>query len=234
MPVSSNQPTNENDSMREDLLSSKKVLFISAHPDDIEFYCGGVVSMLCECDACVIFAIGTRGGKGCKGWRKRRFERLRTQHQMDSARILGGAKIVFFDYPDKELHRFIDPFARDLKELIDNEHPDIILSWDPDYIYNPHSDHQAAADAARFAATGSDARIAYYGTRKPNLWIGFDEETYRIKLKSLKAHRTETPWYFFDLLTKKPFVEKLMGEGKKIGAKYAEVLRVVWRPWSAR
>jgi LmbE family N-acetylglucosaminyl deacetylase len=85
-----------------------------------------------------------------------------------------------------------------------------------------HPDHQAAANAARIAA--ADHRLCYYGTRKPNLWVGFGEDVLQKKLKSIRAHRTETPWYYW-MLIRGPLLARLKGEGAKLGDHYAEVLR---------
>ncbi|MHB9038820.1 MAG: PIG-L deacetylase family protein [Armatimonadota bacterium] len=223
MPISTNKPSNDNNAVRDRLFEAKRVLFISAHPDDIEFYCGGLVRMMRERGIDVTFAIGTRGGKGLKGWLRRRLERLRAAHQLESARILGGAEVIFYDYPDKFLSDHIELYARDLMTLIECIDPDIIFSWDPDFIYNPHPDHQAAADAARIASTGR--RVCYYGTREPNLWVGFGEDVLKVKLKALRAHRTETPWYYW-MLIRGRLIAKLRGEGAKVGQIYAEVLRL--------
>jgi LmbE family N-acetylglucosaminyl deacetylase len=222
MPVSANNPAQDNTSRLDRLFKAKRVMFIGAHPDDIEFYCGGLVHMLSKNGTHVTFAIGTRGGKGHKGWMKRRLESLRTANQLDSAAILGSVEVTFFDYPDKSLTEHIDAYASNLKTLIDSTDPDLIFSWDPDYIYNPHPDHQASADAGRIAS--SDRNIIYYGTCEPDLWIGFGDNILQIKLKSLRAHRTETPWYYW-MLIRNAFLERLVGEGAKVSRPYAETLR---------
>jgi len=90
-------------------------------------------------------------------------------------------------YTNKVLADHVKKLASDLRRLVSEESPDIVLSWDPDSIYNPHADHQAAADAVRLGLAGE--RLVFYGTRKPNLWIGFGAEALRLKLRSLRAHR---------------------------------------------
>ncbi|MGB9618938.1 MAG: PIG-L deacetylase family protein, partial [Armatimonadota bacterium] len=224
VPVSSGSPAPDNPELVREVLSSKTVLFVGAHPDDIEFYCGALVHSLLKRGARVTFAIGTRGGKGRQGAAKRRLEGLRTRHQLDSARILGGAEVVLYDYPDKDLPNHVGEFADDLKGLIGKLKPDIVVSWDPDYIYNPHLDHQAGAKAARVAVEASGAKALYYGTREPDLWFGFDEETFRMKLRSIRAHRTEVPWFLYPL-ARRFLIRKDTAEGAKTGYKYAEVYR---------
>lgn len=208
--------------MLDRIFSSKKVLFIGAHPDDIEFYCGGLVYMLRQRGIEVIFAIATKGGRGRSGNAKTRLENLRSAHQIDAANILGGAEVVMFDYPDKTLSQYIDLFADDLKKLIDKEKPDVIFSWDPDYIYNPHPDHIAAAKSGKIA--GHNLNICYYGTIKSNLSVGYNEDVFLVKLRALKAHRTETPWYYFPIV-KMTLRKRQCSQGNIIGFQYAESFR---------
>jgi N,N'-diacetylchitobiose non-reducing end deacetylase len=222
--ASATNPLPDNARMRDDLFKCKRVLFVGAHPDDIEFYAAGLVHLLRKRGVEVIYAIGTRGGKGRTGRAKLRLEATRTQDQLDAARIAGGAKVVFYDYPDKALPAHVRAFVGDLKDLIRREKPDVVFSWDPDYIYNPHPDHVAAAQAADIATRDMDVRRCFYGTREPNLWIGYGEDVFQLKLKALRAHRTETPWPYF-LLGRRFLTRKSVVEGAKIGTKYAEVFR---------
>jgi len=226
VPISTTSPGPDNEAVLKQLLDAKTVLFVSAHPDDIEFYCAGLVHTLRTHGAEVIFAIATRGGKGRQGAAKTRLEGLRSRHQLDSARTLGGAEVVFYDYPDKDLPSHVNQFAADLKRLIAQKKPDVILSWDPDFIYNPHLDHQAAAKAAKIATDAHGSKVCYYGTREPNLWFGFGDDVFQIKLRSIRAHRTEVPWYFLPF-ARRFLTKKDTGEGAKIGPKYAEVYRCV-------
>ncbi|MCX8052593.1 MAG: PIG-L family deacetylase [Armatimonadetes bacterium] len=226
VPGSSASPQSNNAAMVRELMLAKRVMFVGAHPDDIEFYCGGFVHALCKRGVEVTLVIGTRGGKGRKGSAKRRLEDLRTRHQLDSARILGGAQVVFFDYPDKGLSNHVAEFANDLKNLIGKLKPDVVISWDPDFIYNPHPDHRAAAEAAKLAAVALGSRVCYYGTREPNLWFGFDNDASNIKLRAIRAHRTEVPWLFLPF-ARRFLTQKDSSEGAKIGSKYAEVYRCV-------
>ena len=226
VPISTNSPSPDNDALLGQLFATKKVLFVGAHPDDLEFYCGGLVHTLRQRGIEVTFAIATRGGKGRQGRAKARLEGLRSRHQLDAARILGGVDVALYDYPDKDLPSHVDEFAADLKRLISEKKPDIVFSWDPVFIYNPHLDHQAAARSAKIATDALDSKVCYYGTREPNLWFGYGEDLFQLKLRSIRAHRTETPWCFYPFARRFVY-RKSTGEGAKIGAKYAEVYRCV-------
>jgi len=223
VPISPSNPTEGNAAVREALLAAKRALFVGAHPDDIEFRAGGLVYLMRQRGVEIIFCIATRGGKGLPGPLSSALERIRTRHQMLAARILGGVEVVMHNYPDGRLRDFVGPFAEDLRLLISSRQPDLVLSWDPDFIFTPHPDHQAAADAARKASSG--LRTCLYGTLQPNLWVGIDDESLTAKIRALKAHRTETPWFYFDLRMKRSLIAGLRAEGAKIGCEYAETFR---------
>jgi len=208
----------------ERVLSTEKALFIGAHPDDIEFYCGGLVVLMRERGAEVVFAVATRGGRGRRGKAKERLESLRGQHQLEAARGLGVDRVALYDYPDKHLASFVEPLARDLAALIARENPELVLFWDPEFIYNPHPDHQAAARAARLAADGRT--VCCYGTRRPNLWVGLPDDALGRKLRSIRAHRTETPWYYWPL-ARWLVLRRSAHAGAAIGATYAEAYRAL-------
>lgn len=224
VPISQTNPRPENDRLVTRILSAKRALFVSAHPDDVEWYCGALVHEMRSRGTEVTFAIATRGGKGLNGAAKRSLEGLRTRHQGNAARVLGGVEVVLYDYPDKKLPEHIEEFARDVELLIKKEQPDLVFSWDPDHIYNPHLDHQAAARAARIAADRLGSKTCYFGSTEPNVWFGFDDNAFKVKLRSIRAHRTEAPPIWFSL-GKRFLLKKSKGEGEKIGAKYAEVFR---------
>lgn len=114
--------------------------------------------------------------------------------------------------------------SSDLARLIERERPDLVFGWDPDFIYNPHPDHNAAAEATRAAAAQSGARLVAYGTRKPDAWVGYGENVFAVRLRSLRAHRTEAPWFYYPIV-KRIVAGRSLPEGAKIGCKYAEVFR---------
>ncbi len=222
-----------NENLCESLLSPKRALFVGAHPDDIEWRAGGLVYLLRKRGAEVIFAVATRGGKRLRWPLSRLLERIRTRHQRSAARILGGAEVIFYDYPDGSLPAHIEPFTQDLKTLIDEREPDVVLCWDPEFVSHPHPDHKAAADATDRA--GSGVMTCFYGAPRPNVWVALDDEAVRAKIKSIRAHVTEAPWPYFDLGGRKWLLNWMRTEGARIGADYAETFRikqaVVIRPW---
>ncbi len=63
---------------------------------------GGSVHMLARRGAEVTFCVASSGRQGAFGVHaKARLEGLRSRHQADAAEVLGGARVVLFDYPDR-------------------------------------------------------------------------------------------------------------------------------------
>lgn len=207
----------------EGLFAIQNALFIGAHPDDIEFYCGGLVHLMRRRGIEVVFAIATRGGRGRVGPAGERLKALRSRHAVDAAEVLGGARVILFDYPDKDLFSYISPLSEELQALIERESPDLIFSWDPDFIYNPHPDHQAAAEIGRAAAQGHT--MVYYGTTEANIRVTLDDDALAAKFASLRAHRTETPWYYYYPIARRRVLQRLSREGRVMGVRYAEGYR---------
>lgn len=220
--------------LRESLLSSKRALFVGAHPDDIEWRAGGLVCLMRRHGVEVIFVLATRGGKGLRWPLNRLLELTRTRHQMRAARILGGAEVIFYDYPDGGLSAHIEALTRDLKLLIGERKPDVVLCWDPEFVSHPHPDHKAAADATAAACFDKLSMprtgVCFYGAPRPNVWIALDDEALRAKIRSVKAHVTEAPWPYFDLRGKKWLLSWMRAEGAKVGTEYAESFRAWLTP----
>ncbi len=223
MPVSTTYPTSDNETIADAICRRKRLLFVGAHPDDIEFYCAGLVQLASFYGSEICYAIATKGGRGKKGEALKKMKEARVSCQKEAADLLGASRVEFFDYPDGGLSDYKEEFAGDVRDLISSFSPDLVFSWDPVYTYNPHPDHVACAKAG-LAGAGEEL-LCYYGTKKPSVWVGYDSPIYNNVIKSLKTHRTETPWYFFMFL-RPVFTAKLRGEGRKIGAPYAEVFRL--------
>jgi LmbE family N-acetylglucosaminyl deacetylase len=215
---------NENARSCEWLLNCRRALFVGAHPDDIEFRAGGLVYLMRKRGVDVTYAIATRGGRGWPTLLRRPLEAIRQRQQRNAAALLGVTNLIFFDYPDSDLSAYVTPLAQDISEAIDHLKPDVVLCWDPEFIFTAHPDHQAAADATQ-AACG-EVSTCWYGTAQPNVWVGMDEEALQAKIRALKAHRTETPWFYFDLRQKKRMIAAMRENGARIGSKYAEGFRI--------
>ena len=83
----------------------KRALCIVAHPDDIEFYCGGAVLMMTRRGVAVDFVLATSGDKGSRDGKKSRAKvaRIRGREQKLAADVLGAKRVAFLRGPDAEI-----------------------------------------------------------------------------------------------------------------------------------
>src|SRR3979490_2664423 len=83
----------------------KRALCIVAHPDDIEFYCGGTVLKMTGRGVVVDFVLATSGDKGSRDAKRSRAQvaTTREREQEEAARLLGAKSVAFLRHPDAEL-----------------------------------------------------------------------------------------------------------------------------------
>lgn len=120
------------------------VLAIGAHPDDVEFGCGGTLAKWAANGAIVHHLVCTDGSKGT--WNPNAdIEALvasRQVEQRNAATALGASgSVTFLGYVDGELEHskeVIDRIALAIRTI----KPDVVLSHDPWKRYRLHPDHR--------------------------------------------------------------------------------------------
>jgi LmbE family N-acetylglucosaminyl deacetylase len=140
--------------MSEDF-SGKIVLAIGAHPDDIEFGCGGTMAKLATEGAVLHFAVATDGNRGS---RQHEFEKTqlvasRKQEQQRAAEILGAREVTFLDQEDGNLIADIS-FKEQVVRLVRRVKPDMIFTHDPNWYYRINSDGSASVNHNDHRACG--------------------------------------------------------------------------------
>ena len=129
------------------------LLAFGAHPDDLEFGCGGIIASETRAGRNVHFVICSRGEAGTHGT-----PRLRTAEAKKAAKIL-GATIEFIEL-DGDAHLEIRAaHAIKLAEILRRVRPGIVLA--PSVVENQHPDHWRLGKLVRDAA-----RLARYGGLK--------------------------------------------------------------------
>lgn len=126
------------------------VLCFGAHPDDIEFGCGGVIAQETQAGRTVHFVVCSRGESGTHGTPSER-----TAEAKAGAKLL-GATIEFIDLGG-DAH-FEEEVAQVLKiaAILRRLRPSVVLAPTPER--NQHPDHSVLGAMVRDAA-----RVARYG-----------------------------------------------------------------------
>lgn len=153
-PLAANEPgqppvagvNNDVSSWTRNIATPRRVLAVGAHPDDIEFGCGGTLAKWASAGCIVHHAVFTDGSKGT--WNaKADIEALvvtRQSEQRDAAYRLGATgSVTFLHAIDGELEN-TPPLRDALARLIRIVQPDIVLGHDPWKRYRLHPDHRAA------------------------------------------------------------------------------------------
>ncbi len=125
------------------------ILGIGAHPDDIEFGCGGIFCKLAEKGHKISLLVLTGGGVGGKA-------ETRKAEQERSARLL-KARLFWGGFRDTELNVGRE-LIHSLERQIEITKPDIIFV---NYHDDTHQDHRNASAAAATAARYTKNLIFY-------------------------------------------------------------------------
>ena len=137
---------------REELIFSspkKRVLAIFPHPDD-EVTVAGTVMGLKAAGHQVILVCLTRGEKGNAANipSEQELARLRTGELQQSAQILGVDSLIQLDYADGGMDELgLDSLMKVVHALIENQAPDVLLSYDSKVGLYGHSDHRLTGEA---------------------------------------------------------------------------------------
>jgi LmbE family N-acetylglucosaminyl deacetylase len=126
------------------------LLAFGAHPDDIEFGCGGVIAREAQNGRRIHFVICSRGEAGSYGTPK-----IRTAEVKNAAAIL-GATIEFIKLDGDGHLEMRGAHAIKLAEIFRRIRPGVVLA--PSVVENQHPDHwrlgKLVRDAARLARFG--------------------------------------------------------------------------------
>ncbi len=184
-----------------------RALAIGAHPDDVEFGCGGTLAKWAA-DGCEIFhLVCTDGSKG--SWDPAedtvRLVSTRQEEQRAASVALGGrGEVVFLGWPDGELESGVRQ-RWEIAYWIRALRPDVVLGHDPWRRYRLHPDHRNAGFlatdgivAARDPHFFHEQRIAHHRPQALLLWEA-DEPDHvedvggfvEAKIEALLAHRSQ-------------------------------------------
>jgi len=159
------------------------VLALGAHPDDVEYGCGGMLTKYAQRGHGVYLFIASDGEHGGDPVVRRR-------EQDDAAVALGAAKIFWGGYPDTEV-----PLNRALivriEEVIREVTPRMIFVNHPD---DTHQDHRNLAQCTLSATRYVPNFLFYEGPTTvnftPNCFTDIEKVLDR-KLAALEAHHSQ-------------------------------------------
>jgi LmbE family N-acetylglucosaminyl deacetylase len=164
-------------------MNKMNVLAIGAHPDDIEYGCGGMLTKYADKGHDVYLWVASDGALGGDGG-------VRRQEQVDSAQIIGARDVFWGDYADTEIPLTRELIVR-LECVIHAVKPRMIFVHHPD---DTHQDHRNLAQGTLSATRYVPNFLFYEGPTTqnftPNCFTDIEEVLER-KLACLEAHRSQ-------------------------------------------
>ena len=166
-----------------------RILAFGAHPDDIEIFMFGTLSIFQEQSNEVFLAIATDGSKGGINPGMK----LALKRKKETLEALSDFKnIKFFNFPDGNLSTE-DKANKNIFEYINDLKPNLIIThYKKDY----HSDHRALSKIVR-DVTSFQYPILYCDTMmginfNPNIYINISKY-FDQKEKSILKHKSQNP-----------------------------------------
>lgn len=193
--------------MTEGLPVPTRALAVGAHPDDVEFQCGGTIAKWAAAGCDVHLLIITDGSKG--SWELDEdvaaLIETRKREAQEAAGALGAADVHFLNLVDGELDTRL-AHREAVARVIRRTRPDVVLGHDPWKRYRLHPDHRHAgfltADgvvAARDPHFFPDAELPHhrpeelllFEAQEPDHFEPLTEEHVRTKVAALLCHRSQ-------------------------------------------
>jgi len=156
------------------------ILAIGAHPDDIEFGCGGTLLKYSEKGHKVYLLVMSKGDKGGD-------LKVRQKEQEDSARILRVEKLYFGNYKDTEIVQS-QKLITEIEGFLKGIKPDFIFVH---YFDDTHQDHRNLSNSTISATRYIQNVLFYEGPTTqnftPNVYVDITSALDK-KFECLEAH----------------------------------------------
>ncbi len=159
------------------------ILAIGAHPDDVEYGCGGSLLRFAR-KGCNVYLFVATGGEGGGTAEARRRE------QEQSAKLLGAKNIFWGGYHDTRLPLGKELITR-IESVVKDVHPSLIFAHAP---RDTHQDHRVLSEAT-LSATRYTRDVLLYEVPTtqdfmPTFFVDI-RETLEDKLDLLRAHQSQ-------------------------------------------
>ncbi len=222
----------------------QSAMTIFAHPDDMEFSCGGTLAKWAQagCEITVVLCTSGNVGTHDATFTEYTLAALREVEQKNACDVLGVKHIEFLRHDDSRLVADLT-LRRELVHLIRKYKPEVVFCGDPNLVFwganrINHPDHRAAALAAVDAIFPCASMELLWPEEGPvhevqgvyvrafenlDTWIDISD-TVELKIKALREHHCQ-----LDGMTQleEMIRQRTADAGKDKGMAFAENFRVV-------
>ena len=229
-------------------MTREVVAVFNAHPDDLDWACGGSAAVWAREGKEIYYILSTSGEGGEDHQRglvlpPEEIAEIRETEQRAAATLLGVKEVLFLRQPDGRVEASL-AFRDQLVNILRRLQPQIVVSMDPgnwsfDSFHHYHPDHRATALAvydAVYPAAGTATytpqpdegyaphkvrEIYFSGASHPNTYIDISE-TVELKVQAMNSHRSQVrdPERFAQIVR-----DIAARHGADSGCAYAEAFR---------
>ena len=152
----------------------QRIMFVFAHPDDAEIYCGGLIARLAGDGKQVILIKMTTGNKGSRGETISEVDLAKTRESEDAQALkvlgLNDTDSLNLNLGDGEIETNLETIGKVVKEIRKFE-PDLIVTHNPEKTlirdedggyYVNHRDHRHTAEVTIDAAYPYSRDLLFY------------------------------------------------------------------------
>jgi LmbE family N-acetylglucosaminyl deacetylase len=159
------------------------ILAIGAHPDDIEYGCGGTLLKYAKKEHNVYLFVLTEGEEGGEG-------KVRRKEQEHATKILKAKKLFWGNFKDTRIPIDKNTIST-IEKVIEKVKPDEVYI---NYFNDTHQDHRILANCV-ITATRYIRRVLFYEDYttynfEPDVFVDI-EDVLEDKIKLLKAHNSQ-------------------------------------------
>lgn len=173
----------------------KKVLVVSAHPDDMEIGMGGTIAKLSASGCSIVSVVLTDGRRSPNPFAMSQDEMatVRTEESKRAAQILGVQRTIFFEL--ESIPESANDATRKLTEVINSVMPEEIFTLHPEL--DRHPTHRLAGkisiDAFKQTNLQNTILWAYEVWGLFHSWDRFEDisDQIGIKLKAIGEHKSQ-------------------------------------------
>lgn len=213
-------------------MSPKTVIFVGAHPDDVELGCAGTIRMFIDKGYAVKCVYVTKGGYAASSL-------VRERESRDACKLLGveDNNIVFGDFPDTRIPATVETikFLQDTYISQSNGQDKLTINVYAAFVHTAHDvhqDHRVVADCCLTAFRRVPRIYAYeaassIGAFNPTAFV--DISDYRqLKQDALNCHKSQLELGDRYYLEYDAMVNLARFRGRQGGCEFAEAFEV-WK-----
>ena len=175
----------------------KRVLLVSAHPDDMEIGMGGTVAKMAAAGDSIVSVVITDGRRAPDpdSIGPEKMADLRKEESTRAGNMLGVSKTIFFDLESVASAEAVDQATQNMVEVIDSFGPDEIYALHPEL--DRHASHRAAGKICVDALKqSSDQNITLWAYEVWGLFATWDRladitDHIAKKLAAVAEHRSQ-------------------------------------------